>query len=400
MDFTLSPDQTLIKESVDKFVADAYGFDARMKLSASELGFSRDHWKTYADLGWLGIAVPEDRGGFGGTPVETMILMEAFGKGLVLEPFVPTVVLGGTALAHGSANGAHDDLIESMIAGDLLLSLAYAEENSRYDYSIVETTAKRDGSDYVLAGKKRAVPYGAAADKLVVSVRTSGGSHDRDGITLVLVDGDAPGVTRHDYVTVDGQRATDVDFDGVRIPAGAVLGEPGKGLGLLEFVLDSGVAALCAEAVGNMSVMQRTTVEYIKTREQFGVPIGSFQALQHRAVDMLIELELSRSMLYYGTVAIAENSSPSERKRAVSATKAQIARSGRVVGQSAIQLHGGIGMSEEYMIGHYFKRMSMLELALGDADFHLRRFVAEGVNPHARTNGVAASEKQLVGSVN
>ncbi len=393
MDFTLSSDQTLIKESVDRFVTDSYGFDARMKLAASPDGFSREHWKTFAELGWLGIALPEDRGGFGGTPVETMILLEAFGKGLVLEPFVPTVVLGGTALAFGGTNGAHGDLLGAMIEGDLLLSLAYAEPASRYDYRIVETAARRDGADLLVSGAKRAVPYGAAADKLVVSVRTSGGRHDADGITLVLIDRDAAGVARRDYHTVDGQRASDFTFDGVRVAPDAVLGEAGKGLDLLEFVLDSGVAALCAEAVGNMSVMQRTTVDYIKAREQFGVPIGSFQALQHRAVDMLIEVELSRSMLYYGTVAIDAGGDAAERKRAVSATKAQIARSGRVVGQSAIQLHGGIGMSEEYMIGHYFKRMSMLELALGDADFHLRRFVAEGHRGHARADGAAAPKE-------
>jgi alkylation response protein AidB-like acyl-CoA dehydrogenase len=396
VDFTLSSDQTLIKESVDRFIADAYGFDERMKLSTSADGFSRDHWKTFAELGWLGIALPEDRGGFGGTPVETMILMEAFGKGLVLEPFVPTVVLGGTALAFGGTHAGHHDLLAKMIEGDLLLSLAYAEENSRYDYTIVATTAKRDGTDLVVNGKKRAVMYGAAADTLVVSVRTSGGDHDRDGISLVLIDRDAPGVTIESYPTVDGQRAADVTFANVRVAADAVLGEVGKGLSLLEFVLDGGVAALCAEAVGNMSVMQKTTVEYIKQREQFGVPIGSFQALQHRAVDMLIEVELSRSMLYYGTVAISPDGDTSYRKRAVSATKAQIGRSGRIVGESAIQLHGGIGMSEEYMVGHYFKRMSMLTLALGDTDFHLRRFVAEGVPPHAHA---PAAEKQLA-SVN
>ena len=393
MDFTLSSDQTLIKESVDRFIADAYGFDARTALANSADGFSRDHWKTYAELGWLGIGLPEEHGGFGGTPVETMILMEAFGKGLVLEPFVPTVVLGGTALAFGGTNAAHADLLAAMIGGEVLLSLAYAEAASRYDYRLVRTSAKRDGADLIVDGAKRAVPYGAAADKLVVSVRTSGAAADQDGITLVLIDRDAPGVSRRDYRTVDGQRASDVTFSNVRVGPDAVLGEAGKGLPLLEFVLDGGVAALCAEAVGNMSVMQKTTVEYIKAREQFGVPIGSFQVLQHRAVDMLIEVELSRSMLYYGTVAIDPKGDAVERKRAVSATKAQIARSGRVVGESAIQLHGGIGMSEEYMIGHYFKRMSMLTLALGDADFHLRRFVAGG----AATPAHAAPEKQLAG---
>ncbi len=396
MDFTLSSDQQLIKESVDRFVADAYGFDARMAISNSADGFSRDHWSTYAELGWLGIALPEDRGGFGGTPIETMILMEAFGKALVLEPFVPTVVLGGTALAFGGTNAAHGDLLNSMIAGETLLSLAYAEDNSRYDPSIVSTSAKADGSGWVVNGKKRAVPYGAAADKLIVSVRTSGGEHDADGITLLLIDRDAAGVSHFDYKTVDGQRASDYTFENVHVGADAVLGEPGKALGLLEFVLDSGVAALSAEAVGNMSVMQKTTVDYIKAREQFGVPIGSFQVLQHRAVDMLIEVELSRSMLYYGTVAIDPAGNPSERKRAVSATKAQIARSGRTVGQSAIQLHGGIGMSEEYMIGHYFKRMSMLELALGDADFHLRRLIAEG-SGHGSAASFTSAEKQLAG---
>jgi alkylation response protein AidB-like acyl-CoA dehydrogenase len=396
VDFTLSSDQQLIKESVDRFVADAYGFDARMAISNGADGFSRDHWSTYAELGWLGIALPEDRGGFGGTPIETMILMEAFGKALVLEPFVPTVVLGGTALAFGGTNAAHGDLLNSMIAGETLLSLAYAEDNSRYDPSIVSTSAKADGSGWVVNGKKRAVPYGAAADKLIVSVRTSGGEHDADGITLLLVDRDAAGVSHFDYKTVDGQRASDYTFENVHVGADAVLGEPGKALGLLEFVLDSGVAALSAEAVGNMSVMQKTTVDYIKAREQFGVPIGSFQVLQHRAVDMLIEVELSRSMLYYGTVAIDPAGNPSDRKRAVSATKAQIARSGRTVGQSAIQLHGGIGMSEEYMIGHYFKRMSMLELALGDADYHLRRLIAEG-SGHGSAASFTSAEKQLAG---
>jgi alkylation response protein AidB-like acyl-CoA dehydrogenase len=329
MDFSLSADQTMIRDSVDRFVADAYSFDARTRLADSEEGFSREHWRTFAGLGWLGIAFPEDRGGFGGTAVETMILMEAFGKGLVLEPFVPTVVLGGSALAFGGTSNAHRELLERLIEGELLLSLAYAESGSRYDPSIVETRARREGSDLVIDGAKIGVPFGAAADKLVVSVRTKGERHDAHGITLVLVDRDAPG-------------------------------------------------ALAAEAVGLMTVMQRTTLAYLKTREQFGVPIGSFQALQHRAVDMLIQLELARSICYYGTVALLEDGDARARSKALSATKVQIARSGRYVGQQAIQLHGGIGMSEEYAVGHYFKRMSMLELALGDVDYHLHRFVALG----------------------
>jgi alkylation response protein AidB-like acyl-CoA dehydrogenase len=378
MDFSLSADQTMIKDSVDRFVADAYSFDARTRLADSEEGFSREHWRTFAGLGWLGIAFPEDRGGFGGTAVETMILMEAFGKGLVLEPFVPTVVLGGSALAFGGTSNAHRELLERLIEGELLLSLAYAESGSRYDPSIVETRARREGSDLVIDGAKIGVPFGAAADKLVVSVRTKGERHDAHGITLVLVDRDAPGLSRRDYRTVDGQRASDLRFAGVRVPADAILAEVDEGLPLLERVLDYGLGALAAEAVGLMTVMQRTTLAYLKTREQFGVPIGSFQALQHRAVDMLIQLELARSICYYGTVALLEDGDARARSKALSATKVQIARSGRYVGQQAIQLHGGIGMSEEYAVGHYFKRMSMLELALGDVDYHLHRFVALG----------------------
>jgi len=378
MDFALSADQTMIKDSVDRFVADAYSFDARTALAASDTGFSRDHWRTFAELGWLGIAFPEDRGGFGGTPVETMILMEAFGKGLVLEPFVPTVILGGSALAYGGTNEAHQQLLEKLIEGELLLSLASAEAGSRYEPSIVDTRARRDGTDLVIDGAKVAVPYGAAADKLVVSVRTRGERADRHGISLVLVDRDAAGVSRRDYKTVDGQRASDVTFAGVRVPGDAVLGEADAALPLLEHVLDLGLGALAAEAVGLMSVMQRTTLAYLKAREQFGVPIGTFQALQHRAVDMLIQLELARSIVYYGTMALVSESDARVRGKALSATKVQISRSGRYVGQQAIQLHGGIGMSEEYAVGHYFKRMSMLELALGDVEHHLRRYVRLG----------------------
>jgi alkylation response protein AidB-like acyl-CoA dehydrogenase len=378
VDFSLSADQAMIKESVDRFVADSYSFDDRTALAASELGFSREHWRTFASLGWLGIAFPEHRGGFGGTPVETMIVMEAFGKGLVLEPFVPTVVLGGSALAFGSTRSAHDELLERMIEGELLMSIAYAEAGSRYDPATVETRARYDGSDLIIDGNKCAVPFGGAVDKLVVSVRTNGTRDDADGITLVLIDRTAPGVTTNDYRTVDGQRAADIVFTGVRVPAEAVLGEVDAGLPLLERVLDGGIGALAAEALGTMAFMQRTTVEYLKAREQFGVPIGSFQALQHRAVDMLIQLELARSICFYGTMALVDDADARERSRALSATKVQVARSGRFVGQQAIQLHGGIGMSEEYAVGHYFKRMSMLELALGDVDFHLRRYVRLG----------------------
>ncbi len=391
MDFSLSSDQRLIKDSVDSFVADNYDFAKRDKLSRTDDGFSKAHWKAMADLGWFGLAFPEEKGGFGGTPVETMILMEAFGKGLVLEPYLPSVILAGTALAHGGTTAEHAQRLEAMIGGEQILTFASAEPRSRYDYTYVTTTAKRDGSDYVVDGEKRAVPFAAAAGAYVVTVRTSGEAHAAQGLSLALVDADAPGITRRDYRTVDGQRASDVTFAGVRVPASAIIGEPGEALPTLDLVVDHGIGALAAESVGLMSVMQKTTTEYLKQRHQFGVPIGSFQALQHKNVDMLIEAEMARSITFYGTMALLSETDPVQRKRALSATKVQIARSGRFVGQNAIQLHGGIGMSEEYFVGHYFKRMTMIEQLLGDVDYHLKRYLAgePALHVDARTNGHA-----------
>ena len=400
MDFAFSSDQNLIKDSVDRFVADNYAQSQRAAIVASDEGFSREHWAQFASLGWLGIAFPEDRGGFGGSAVETMILAEAFGRGLVLEPFVPSVVLGGSALAYGGTSQAHHDLLEAMIGGEKLLTFAYAEERSRYDYGLVETEARAAGGDLLITGKKLAVPFAAAADTYVVTVRTGGEKRDPGGISVVLVDRDTPGITRHDYRTVDDRRASTITFDGVRVPRANALGEPGAGLPLVERIVDAGLGALAAEAVGNASVLLRRTVEYLKTRKQFGVPIGSFQALQHRAVDMLIQVELARSITYYGTMALVEDASPAERMKALSATKVQVARSSRVVGESAIQLHGGIGMSEEYAIGHYFKRLSMIELELGDVDFHLTRYLAQSpassANVTPSENGIFEPEAGAV----
>jgi alkylation response protein AidB-like acyl-CoA dehydrogenase len=254
---------------------------------------------------------------------------------------------------------------------------------------LIETTARQEGSDLVIDGTKLAVPFAAAADTYVVTVRTSGAKHDPEGVTVVLVDRDTPGLTRRDYRTVDDRRASTLTFQNVRVPAANVLGELGAALPLVERTIDAGLGAIAAEAVGNTSVLLKRTVEYLKTRKQFGVPIGTFQALQHRAVDMLIQVELARSITFYGTMALAQDGPPNERMRALSATKTQIARSGRIVGESAIQLHGGIGMSEEYVIGHYFKRISMIELELGDVDFHLQRYVALGKTAGQERSGEA-----------
>jgi alkylation response protein AidB-like acyl-CoA dehydrogenase len=374
VDFSLTQEQTLIRDSALRFVADEYGFAARTALAQSTDGFSREHWKTFAELGWLGIGLPEERGGFGGTPVETMLLMEAFGTGLVLEPFVASVVLGGGALAHGASSSEHFDLLRAMVEGDVLLTLAYAEPDGRFDPAAVVTRARSDGADLVITGKKVAVPFGAAADHFVVSLRTGDSNGDSKGIALAVIDARSGGIARNDYTTIDGLRASDITFDGVRVPRAALLDAPG--LELLERVLDDGIAAICAEAVGVMATMQRVTVDYLKTRKQFGVSIGSFQALQHRAVDMLIQLELARSMEIFAAMMLRSAGSTAERRRALSAAKVQVSRSGRYVGQQAIQLHGAIGMTDEYMVGHYFKRMSAIELSFGDVDYHLKRYVA------------------------
>ncbi|HEX3549547.1 MAG TPA: acyl-CoA dehydrogenase family protein [Candidatus Elarobacter sp.] len=350
MDFTLSPEQLLIKDSVARFAAD-HG--------------EGDHWPTFAELGWLALGAPEGLGGFGG-PVETLLLMEQFGRGLVRSAYVAQVVFAGTILRIAERL----DLLENVVEGKERVAVAYEEPHARYDPARVATTAAREGDGYALEGTKVRVLDAGTAATLIVSARTD------EGITLFAVPSNAPGVTRTPYPSEDGSDVADVRFEGVRVPASSIVGEPGGGLALLELGIDHATAALCAEALGLMSVMLEATVEYTKQRQQFGVPIGSFQALQHRMAEMFIELELARSMAFLAAMTLSEETDPTARRRGISAAKAQVAKSGRFVGQNAIQLHGGIGMSEEYKVGHYFKRMTLVERLLGDADFHLARYLA------------------------
>jgi pimeloyl-CoA dehydrogenase small subunit len=332
-------------------------------------------WAQYAELGLLGLPFAEALGGFGGGPVETMIVMEAFGRGLVLEPYFATIILGGGLLRRAGSDAQRAALVPGIIAGKLKLAFAHVERSSRYDLADVATTARRDGAGYVLDGAKSVVLHGDCADKLLVTARVAGGQRDRDGVGLFLVDADAAGVTRRGYPTQDGLRAAEVAFAGVRVAADAVLGD--NALPAIEHVVDEAIAALCSEAVGTMQSMHETTLEYLKTRQQFGRPIGQFQVLQHRAVDMLVALEQARSMAMFATVMATEENAV-ERRRAISAAKAQIGRSGRHIGQEAIQLHGGIGMTMEYSVGHYFKRMTMIDMLFGDADSHLRTLAKLG----------------------
>jgi len=376
MDFDLTNDQTLLKESVGKMLAARYGdFEKRKAYQKHPHGFDPAVWAEYAESGILGLPFAEQEGGFGGGPVETMIVMEEMGAALAVEPYLPCVVLCGAILKYAG----HADLIPQIAAGEAIVALAHIERGSRYDLNDVSLAARKDGEDFILEGEKSIVLGGGAADHLIVSARTAGNRRDKDGITLFLVPGDAPGLSRRSYPTQDLTHAAEISFAQVRIPAGNALGGIGEGLPLLSHAVDLAIAGLCAEAVGAMEAVVKRTVEYLKTRKQFGVPIGSFQVLQHRCADMQMMLEQASSMAIYAAV-MASEPDPKTRHEAIAAAKVQIGRSAKFIGQNATQLHGGIGMTMEYQSGHYFKRLTMIESQFGDADHHLRALAAAGAN--------------------
>lgn len=376
MDFELNDEQRLLKESVDRLMADAYGFDKRNGYAKSELGWSRDIWATFAELGLLAVPFAEEDGGIGGGTVETMIVMEAIGRTMALEPYLATVVMGGGLLRHGGSGEQRSRHIPTIVSGERRLAFGHTERQSRYDLADVQTTAKRDGAGWVLDGEKGVVLHGDTADTILITARTAGNRRDRSGIGLFMVDAKAAGLTRRGYPTQDGLRAAQLNLSGVKVAADAVIGDPADALPIVERVVDETIAAMCAEAIGLMTFMHETTLDYLKTRKQFGATIGSFQAVQHRAAEMFIALEQARSMALFATVMAAE-ADAKVRRQAISAAKVQIGRSGRYIGQQAIQLHGGIGMTMEYSVGHAFKRMTMIDQMFGDADYHLA-LVADG----------------------
>ena len=377
MDFALTEEQELLRHSVQRLFADHYAFDARKRYAQEPGGYSRALWARYAELGLLGLPFAEEHGGSGGGPVETMIVMEEVGRALALEPYLSTVVLAGGLLRLGGGKALCADLVPKIVGGDLMLAFAHAERQSRYDLVDVAASARREGTGYVLDGAKSLVLHGDSAGKLIVSARLSGGQRDRDGLALFVVDAAAKGVSTRGYGTIDGLRAAEVTLAGVRVDAGAAIGEPGKAYPLIERVVDTAIAALAAEAVGAMAAMHEQTVDYMKTRKQFGVTIGSFQALQHRAAEMLVALEQARSMALLATMMAAEEN-VRERRQAISAAKVQIGRSARIVGHGAIQIHGGIGMTMEAKVGHYFKRVTTIDTTFGDADYHLGLLAESG----------------------
>lgn len=372
MDFDLSEEQTMLKDSVERLLKDQYGFEARSKHGTGEAGYSDKMWNQYAELGLLALPFAEEDGGIGGGATETMIVMEAFGGALILEPFFASIILAGGVLRHAGNAEQKAALIPAMAEGSLKMAFACAEPQGRYDLYDVETTATKDGDGWVIDGKKALVLHGDSADKLIVSARTAGNARDEDGISLFIIDADAEGVTRNGYPTQDGLRAAEITFQSVKVGPDALIGSEGEAWPVISRVADEAIAALCAEAVGCFEKMHELTLEYLKTRSQFGTTIGSFQALQHRAVDMFVELEQSRSMTMYASM-LATGDDAVERARAVSAAKAQIGESAKVIGREAVQLHGGVGMTMEYAIGHYFKRTTMLDILFGDANHHLKR---------------------------
>ncbi|WP_426115797.1 acyl-CoA dehydrogenase family protein [Massilia sp. PWRC2] len=372
MDFNLKEEQQQFAEALRRWIDKDYSFETRRQIIASPGGVSAAAWNTLAELGMTALPVPEQHGGFSGSAVDLYVVMKELGRALVVEPYFATV-LGAQFLRRG---GGHGNLLEQVAAGELKLACALHERQGRHELADIVTRARVDGSGFVLDGRKSVVVHGAEAGALIVSARVSGSQREHAGIALLVVAADAAGVTINGYRSLDGQRAADIVFDGVKLDGSAVIGVAGAGWDILDACADYGAALLCAEALGAMEALFDATLDYLKTRQQFGAPIGKFQALQHRMADMFIHLEQARSMALLAAVK-ADAADADERRRAVSAAKYRIGEAARFIGQQAVQLHGGMGVTNELIAAHHFKRLAMIELTLGDGDHHLRRFMAQ-----------------------
>ena len=372
MDLSYGEDRTLLAESIARFVRDGYDFDTRRRLADGETGFGADKWAAFAELGWLGIPFAEADGGLGPDPVAVMILMEQLGRGLVVEPYVPSILLGGGLVAAAGSAAQRARWLGRLIAGEAQMAFAHGEPGGRYTLSHVATRAEAADGGFALTGRKAVVHNAEAADLIVVSARSRGGTTDADGLSLFAVPRGADGLTLRPYRTIDGLRAAEIALEGVAVGADALLGPEGGAYPIVEEVTDRAIAAVCAEALGIMDALRETTLDYLKTRKQFGRPLASFQALQHRAVDMLVACEEARSLAAMATLHL-DGPAPA-RRRAVSAAKAHVGRAGRKLGQEAVQMHGGMGVTDELKVGHYFKRLTMIDTFFGDAAHHLDRF--------------------------
>ena len=378
MDFEPSDDQRLLVESVTRMLSGTYSFAQRKGYMALPEGYSPAVWSQFAEQGLLGLPFAEEYGGFGGGAQEVMLVMQAFGRVLVLEPYFSTVVLAGTALNVAGSSEQKAAVLPAIAEGSLKLSFAHGERQARYDLTDVVTTAKRNGSGWVLDGSKTVVAHGEAADRVIVSARTGGDRYDAEGITLFLVDAGASGVARRGYISRDDTRAADISLSNVSVSDEDVLGAVGGGLPIIQRVVEAGIAASAGETVGAMEAMNEMTLEYSKTRVQFGNPIGSYQVVQHRLADMFMAQEQGRSMAMLATMSI-DNPDEAARTRDIALAKVGIGQAGRYVSQSAVQMHGGIGMTEEYAVGHYFRRCMVIERLFGDPAYYVNKLAAQVV---------------------
>ena len=374
MDFSLTEIQSMLADSVEKFISNDYDFETRQKYAGSETGYSADVWQTFCDLGWTAVSLSEEDGGFDGGPVETMILMQQFGRGLVVEPYFANIILAAGVLRRSATELQKTKWLHPVVSGELQAALAFVEPQSRYDIANIETTAQADGDDWVLNGAKGVVLNGGNAGLLIIPARTAGDSTSPDGITLFAVGGMSDGVSVNAYPTVDGHQAAEISLDNVKVGGDAVLGEVGNAYATLQATIDEATLAICAEAVGIMRSLMDKTVEYAKSRIQFGVPIGRFQALQHRMVDMLTACEQSYSLLIWATMENADGGD--DAKRAVSALKYQIGTAGKLVGEEAVQIHGAMGMTWDLDVAHLFKRLTAIGQMFGNADWHLDKLAS------------------------
>lgn len=373
MDLTYSDEQTLLKDSAERLIRETYGFEQRRKIMALEDGFSREMWSTFAEMGWLALPIPEAYGGLDGTPVDTMILMEAFGSGAIVEPYLATVVLGAGLLKAAGSKTQKEAILPGVAEGSTLLAVAVSEVKARFNLAHVATTATKQGDGWVLNGAKTLVLHGAHADAIIVPARTSGGETDEAGISLFLVSGDAQGLDKQGYATVDGYQAAELTLTDVALGADALVGVEGAGFAPLSQVVDEAIAALCAESVGAMAVLLNDTVEYTKTRTQFGQPLANFQVLRHRMADMAMNLEEARSMALYAALH-ASDEDPSTRAKAVSAAKTKVGQCGKFIREQAVQLHGAMGVTDELRVGDFFKRVMANEILFGSVAYHLGRY--------------------------
>jgi alkylation response protein AidB-like acyl-CoA dehydrogenase len=373
MDFEFTREQQLLSDSLRRFLAERYAFEARRAIVRSSDGWSREIWSALAEMGLLGLQVPEEFGGAGDAPVETLVTMTAFGRVLLVEPYLPSAILATSLIRDLGSAADKKSLLPPMVAGERIVVPAHDEEGTRHALSHLTTSAVRKGDGFVLNGRKAVILHAAAADHLLVSARTSGEPEAEEGISLFLVKRDAPGVYLTTYPTLDEQRAAEIVLREAQLPRAALLGPEGRAFPAIRAAWDVGLAALCAEAVGALQAIVDATLEYTKTRKQFGVPIGTFQALQHRMAEMLLHVEQARSMSYLAALR-CRDPDPLARARAVSAAKVLVGQACRRVGQEAIQLHGGMGMTDELAVSHYFRRLTVIELSFGDTEHHLERF--------------------------